>query len=74
MWEVALEAFGPSRLMYGSDWPMTVPSGGYESTWVVLSELAGELSAHEQQAVLSGTAASVYRIDAAGAPTTGRGR
>lgn len=64
VWDVAVEAFGPSRLMYGSDWPMTVPSGGYQRTWAVLSQLAGELSAHEQAAVLAGTAASVYRIEA----------
>ncbi len=63
VWEIALEAFGPTRLMYGGDWPLTVPSGGYQPTWAVLSELVGELSGHEQAAVLAGTAADVYRID-----------
>ena len=63
VWEIALEAFGPARLMFGGDWPMTVPSGGYQPTWAILSELVGELSGHEQEAVLAGTAADVYRID-----------
>lgn len=63
VWETALEAFGPSRLMYGGDWPMTVPAGGYQRTWTVLSQLIAELSASEQAAVLSGTAAATYRMD-----------
>lgn len=67
VWEVALEAFGPSRLMYGGDWPMTVPAGGYQATWAVLSQLVGELSARERGAVLSGTAADVYQIEIADA-------
>lgn len=66
VWEIALEAFGPSRLMYGGDWPMTVPSGGYQRTWAVLSELVGELSPHEQVAVLADTTISVYRLEATG--------
>ena len=54
--------FGPSRLMYGGDWPMSVPDGGYEPTWQVLAELIGELSPHEQTAVLAGTARSAYHL------------
>ena len=61
-WDTALELFGPSRLMYGGDWPMSVPDGGYEPTWQVLAELIGELSPHEQTAVLAGTARSAYHL------------
>lgn len=64
VWEVALESFGPARLMYGGDWPMTVPSGGYASTWRVLAGLVGELSLDEQAEVLAGTARSVYGLEA----------
>ena len=42
--DIALDAFGVDRLMYGSDWPMTVPQGGYGAHWQVVSELIGELS------------------------------
>lgn len=59
-WEIALDAFGPERLLYGGDWPMTVPSGGYPAAWAVAEELIAELSAAEQAAVLSGTARRVY--------------
>jgi L-fuconolactonase len=76
VWELALEAFGVNRLMYGGDWPMTVPSGGYPATWAVLSELAGSLSPHERDWFLARTAASVYGRDVlpgAPAPDDARG-
>ena len=61
-WEVALELFGPARLMWGSDWPLTVLVGGYAHAWEVMSTLVAELSADEQALVLSGTATEVYRL------------
>lgn len=62
VWDVALEAFGPGRLAYGGDWPMTVPYGGYARSWLSLSSLIAELSPDEQAAVLSGTARRAYRL------------
>ncbi len=59
---VALEAFGPDRMMYGGDWP--VAPDGYGQTLAVLEELIGELSRGEQDAVLGGTASSVYGLGA----------
>jgi L-fuconolactonase len=61
-WDTALELFGPDRLMWGSDWPMTVRSGGYAPTRRVLDELVAELSVAEREAVLEGTATRVYRL------------
>ncbi|OLT17619.1 hydrolase [Pseudonocardia sp. CNS-139] len=61
-WDAALELFGPDRLIWGSDWPMTLLTAGYAGTWEVLSALVGELSPDEQRAVLAGTAARVYGI------------
>lgn len=60
--EVALEAFGPDRLMYGGDWPMTVPDGGYAPTLEVLQEVLSGLSADEADAIWHGTAERVYRL------------
>ena len=62
-WETALEVFGPGRLMFGSDWPISVPHGGYRPTFDVLTALAAELSPTEQALVMSGTARSVYSLD-----------
>jgi len=61
-WELALEMFGPDRLMYGSDWPMTAAGSGYASTWWQLGTLVAELSAPERHALLEGTARRVYRL------------
>jgi L-fuconolactonase len=60
--EAALDLFGPDRLMYGGDWPMTVPFGRYGHAWEILSTLIGELSGPERSRVLSGTAKAVYGV------------
>jgi L-fuconolactonase len=62
--EVALELFGPDRLMWGSDWPMTLLTAGYTGTWEVMSTLIGELTAPEQEQLLSATATRVYGLRA----------
>lgn len=61
-WDLALELFGPDRLLYGSDWPMTAAGSGYLSTWNQLGELIGELAPAEQLALYSGTARRVYGL------------
>jgi L-fuconolactonase len=61
-WEAALESFGPERLMWGSDWPMTLLASGYTGTWQVMSALISELSPTEQRMVLGDTARRVYRL------------
>jgi L-fuconolactonase len=67
-WEVALELFGPERLMWGSDWPLTVLVGGYGHVWEVMSSLVAELTPDEQALILSGTATAVYRLTQDGSP------
>lgn len=62
----ALELFGPQRLMYGGDWPVPVPAGGYQPTWHVLRTLIGTLVPEEQEEVFAGTAVRVYGRGAPG--------
>lgn len=64
VWETALELFGPDRLMYGGDWPMTVPAGGEEPARAVTERLVGELSPDEQARIWAGTAVEVYGLSA----------
>jgi L-fuconolactonase len=64
-WEVALELFGPDRLMWGSDWPMTLLTAGYAGTWEIMAALIGELAPGEQEQLLAGTATRVYGLRAA---------
>jgi L-fuconolactonase len=61
-WDTALELFGPDRLIWGSDWPMTLLTAGYGGTWEVLSGLIDELEPDEQRKILVGTACRVYRL------------
>lgn len=63
LWELALEEFGAERLMYGGDWPMSVPHGGYQPTWNVMRGCIDELAAAEAAAVLGRTAERVYRLE-----------
>jgi L-fuconolactonase len=59
----ALELFGPSRLMYGGDWPISVAAGGYDRVFEGLAEVLSGLSAADRTKVYSGTAREFYRID-----------
>ncbi len=60
VWHVALETFGPDRLMFGSDWPMTIDAGGYGAVLDTTRELVGELTGDEQAALWHGTAVRIY--------------
>jgi L-fuconolactonase len=60
VWDRALEVFGPSRLMYGGDWPVSLLGGSYAETCGVLQQLAGQLSDGERVAFMGGTASAVY--------------
>lgn len=62
LWDIALEAFGPERLMYGGDWPMSVSHGGYQPTWEVMRGCLDGLAAPELGAVLGRTAERVYAL------------
>jgi L-fuconolactonase len=62
--EVVFEAFGPSRLMIGSDWPVCTVSGAYARTMGIVLGFIEGLSAAEQNDVLGESCARVYRIAA----------
>jgi L-fucono-1,5-lactonase len=59
----ALELFGPSRLMYGGDWPISVAAGGYDRVFDGLAEVLSGLPAADRESVYSATARRFYRID-----------
>jgi L-fuconolactonase len=60
--EVVLDAFGPSRLMFGSDWPVCLLAASYSEVVASARELTSSLSPAEQGEIFSGTAARVYGI------------
>ncbi|MGH1525473.1 amidohydrolase family protein [Leifsonia sp. L25] len=59
--EVGLEAFGPKRLLYGSDYPVVELAAGAEDWESTLRRTLASLSSQEQDAIFGGTAAAVYR-------------
>lgn len=60
--DIALEAFGPDRCMFGSDWPVCELAGSYGQVHQALIDTLGPISASEKAAIFGGTAARFYRL------------
>ena len=60
--EVILGAFGPQRLMFGSDWPVCLLATSYRSWYEVCRHFTAALSADEQSRIFGGTAIEAYRL------------
>lgn len=61
----ALEAFGSSRVMFGSDWPVCLCAADYVTVKSLVEGAVGALSADEQAAVFGANARRFYRLNAA---------
>jgi L-fucono-1,5-lactonase len=57
-----LQAFGPSRLMWGSDWPVLNLNGDYLLWHSVAQTLLAGLSDAQREAVFGANAAAFYRL------------
>jgi L-fuconolactonase len=60
--DVAVEAFGPARLMAGSDWPVCLLASGYPQWWTLLRDYFAPFSETERAAVFGQTAIDVYGL------------
>lgn len=60
--EAALDAFGPKRMMFGSDWPVCLVASGYAQWLATVRDLTRELSATEQARLFGGTAIEAYNL------------
>ncbi|MCP4784627.1 MAG: amidohydrolase family protein [Fuerstiella sp.] len=60
--ETALEAFGPERCMYGSDWPVCELAATYEQVYNALGEVLGSISETERSQIMGGTAQKFYGL------------
>jgi len=69
-WDVALEAFGSDRLMYGSDWPVCLLASTYSRWLETVRRLVEPLRPAEQDAFFSLNAARVYGITIPEPPAT----
>lgn len=59
---VALEAFGPERLMFGSDWPVCLMAGDYERVCAETLRALDGVPPAARDAVLGGTATALYGL------------
>jgi L-fuconolactonase len=60
--DVVFEAFGPSRLMIGSDWPVCALSGDYRAAMNIVIDYVQRLPAETRAAILGETCAEFYKI------------
>ncbi len=60
--EVITEAFGPDRMMLGTDWPVSMLVAPPLDTLIALEAALPQLSPTEWHAVRAATAHSVYRL------------
>ncbi|MEY9875644.1 L-fuconolactonase [Streptacidiphilus sp. MAP12-33] len=60
--DTALDAFGPQRLLFGSDWPVCTLAADYARVVSTTRELTQTLSPAESAAVFGGNAERVYRL------------
>jgi L-fuconolactonase len=60
--DTVLEAFGPERLMFGSDWPVCTLAASYGEVLDAARTLTETLSEDERHAVFAATAGRVYGL------------
>jgi L-fuconolactonase len=60
--DVAVDAFGPERLMVGSDWPVCLLATGYAKWFDVLREYFAGFSETERAAIFGSNAVNVYQL------------
>jgi L-fuconolactonase len=61
-YEVVLAAFGPDRLMFGSDWPVSTLAATYGQVCDMYRELTAQLSTAEREAIYDRAARRVYQL------------
>jgi L-fuconolactonase len=60
--DVVLEAFGPERVMFGSDWPVCLLAASYAEVVQAAEDLTAGLSTTERDAIFGETARRVYKL------------
>lgn len=60
-----LDAFGPDRLLFGSDWPVCLLAGEYTDVVALAEQAVASLTPTERSAVLGHNAARIYALPSA---------
>jgi len=61
--DTVLEAFGPRRLMFGSDWPVCLVACTYTRWHEIVTRFASRLSANDQAWIFGKTAIKAYGLE-----------
>lgn len=59
---LVLEAFGPERILFGSDWPVCLVAGSYKEVKGVVTNFIKTLSTNEQNAIMGSNAIDFYNL------------
>lgn len=60
--DAVMEAFGPERVLVGSDWPVCLVACGYAQWFALLEQYFAGFSQAERDAVFGGNAERIYRL------------
>ena len=63
LFDPCVEAFGPERCMFESNFPVDAVAGSYRQFWNAYKMLCADYSPDERSALLHDTAARVYSLD-----------
>jgi len=61
--DIVITAFGPDRLMIGSDWPVCTLSGEYAAVMGTVIDYVQQFPAAVREGILGGNCAKFYRLD-----------
>lgn len=62
LFDIALESFGTTRILFGGDWPVSCINQNYRDTVEVLFELISKLSNDEKDMILWRNASNIYKV------------
>lgn len=61
--DVVFDAFGPERLMFGTDWPVCLLAAGYDQVVAAVQDYMAAMPATDREQVFGATAARFYGIE-----------
>ena len=59
---IAVDAFGPERLLWGSDWPVALLNGTYDAVWRETLAAVETVAPYDADEILGANARRLYRI------------
>ncbi len=61
--DVVFEAFGPKRVLFGSDWPVCIVAGGYNKMLEIVKNYVSKYTTQEQAMFWGNNAIRIYQLD-----------